>query len=460
MNFKAKILLLGICSITILVSSCKKDNPADWTPATTPVTSNGKADLFKVAVSGDTTTHNWQPTDTIGIMMQTLVNSDTISNTVLAENEKYIPGASGEFVPLNNDAIVYPADGTLVNFTAYYPYRAGVDSIYKLNITNQSNPAAIDLLYAGNATNFSAQSTTTPYLQFEHQLAKIELNIEKPAGLVADLTGMEVTVKQQSATADFNLKTGSFSNQAVSDIVPQLKPVVQGTANTGLDTTYLATFFVLPEKLEGKLIEIKLASGRIFDWAFPSGTTDAAKGQNRSFDVSLQPTERVIFSEGFGTADASANPTFTKYTGYDNGVGLLITGNGQVRPAGNGMTTNTGRFANTEQNFVISNINTDGFSGLKLQFDIVATNAGTAQPVDIKNLVSVNYNGVTGLESQIPSTISNSSSQVFTLSIDLSAIPVSASGTLEIIGNKGYTSAAPQANAFFRIDNVKLLGEK
>ncbi|MGJ7032534.1 fimbrillin family protein [Niabella hirudinis] len=460
MSFKAKILLPVLFLWMALASSCKKDDPTKWEPAT-PVTPTGKAELFtsvfaKTAISR-VDTAGWLPGNNVGITMLKLSDS-----AVVAGNKKYSPAADGSLTSQPGELISYPANGTLVNFVAYYPFQAGADSVYKVDLNSQEDLNALDLIYAATVTNFNVESHTVPHLKFEHQLAKVVLNIARSPRQRASFKDLEITIKNIATAADFNLKTGNFDNIVNADFKPAITPVYKTTDAGQPDTSYTVAFLVIPERIEGKLVEVKLNSGRVLEWAFPAGTA-IAKGKTVTANAVVgDPVERLIFAEGFGTASVSANPSFNNYTGYDNGAGLTITGNGQVRSSGNGFTSNNARFANTEQNLKIENINTDGYSDLKLQFRIGSTNASATVPVDLKELVSISYNGVTGLEGQIPSTISYSSNAagIYTFEIDLGALPASATGTLEIIGNKGYTSSAPKSNAFFRLDDVKLLGAK
>lgn len=44
--------------------------------------------------------------------------------------------------------IEYPSDESAVDFIAYYPFQPILDNyIYKVDVTNQSKPEEIDLLY-------------------------------------------------------------------------------------------------------------------------------------------------------------------------------------------------------------------------------------------------------------------------------------------------------------------------
>lgn len=456
MKLKASVLLLSSLFL-LLLASCKRDIVWDEIATTQPT---GVADVlnFTAATAAFTKvdTTGFIATDTVGVSMFGL--SDSL---VLAGNKKYGSVADGKLAPQTGETISYPANGTLVNFVAYYPYQPGADSIYKVSLGTQPNLNAIDLMYAAPATNFNVQSRTTPYLQFQHQLAKVELRLKKPAGLNASMKNLQVTIKEQTATADFNLKTGTFNNMVVGDIKPNIEYsvaeiVTSSPTSPKFDTTCVATFFLIPERVEGKIINVKLESGRVFELTFPVGAS-IAKGEKKSFELLLQPTERIIFSEGFGTLNPTGTANFNEYTGYDNGLGLVITGTGRVLAGGtgassNGMRTNNGRFGGGQQNIKIEGINTADYQDLKLQFKASLINTAPVGGIDFNTIITVKYNNVIY---PVPSTIALNSITVYDFTVDLSGVPESATGVVEIIGNMGGVPAR-----LFRLDDVKLIGRK
>lgn len=455
MNLKNCISLLSVCSLLMFASSCKKDYVFEETQRT-PL---GKVDQLFSTITGESfsriNVNSWQNTDAIGITMLRLKDS-----VVVNYNKKYMASPGGNFAPENGQVINYPTDGTLTNLVAYYPYQATADSVYKVDITAQTNPDALDLMYASNATNYSSVSTTAPYLQFQHQLSKVELKIRPAAGEVMVMKDMEVTFKDINAKADFNLKNANFDNPVVGEVHAVVKPtVVELTTPTPhSDTTQVATIIAIPGSISGKLVEVKLATGKIFTWYFPAAT-NIAKGNSYSFNVTLVPDPPVsIFTEGFGTTPPTGNPVFNIYTGYDNGKGLTITGNGQVRAAGNGFTTNAGRFANTQQNLKIEGINTIGHNNLKLKFRVSLATAPAAGGLNFNNIITLSYNGH---EYALPDSIATSASRVFALEVNLnhSSAAAAATNTIEIIGNKGFTTQAP-GTYFFRLDDVSIEGRK
>ena len=119
---------------------------------------------------------------------------------------------NGNFLS-DGKAIEYPSDGSAVDFIAYYPYQSTLDNyIYKVDVTNQSKPEEIDLLYADNLTNRTATSTTGN-LQFYHQLSQLVLNLSSSDN--TDFSNLSVTISGVKTKANFNLVDGSMAKTKV-----------------------------------------------------------------------------------------------------------------------------------------------------------------------------------------------------------------------------------------------------
>ena len=189
---------------------------------------------------GDT----WETNDKIGIYM--MQHGDPIT-AALDRNVAYKAAASGSstsFMPVDAaQTLFYPPTGT-VDFIAYYPYKptgTGENDVreengyfcYPVDITNQTNPVAIDMLYSYNANNI-ARSSTPVELEFYHALSKVTINIAKGVGMDAvDFSGMEVSLVGFYTKGDFYLGNGfsptlnsrstitcrSISNGAIYDAI-------------------------------------------------------------------------------------------------------------------------------------------------------------------------------------------------------------------------------------------------
>jgi hypothetical protein len=186
---------------------------------------------------------SWDADDRVGIYMVPHVASASAVNLSSAytgaANVPYVTSGSGTSVSLavasGNNAIVYPADGSKVNFMAYYPYKAETNTtngnLYKVDVSNQSPSKAIDLLYhkgAGTAYDYNNRDVA---LAFTHQLSKIKISLVRASGVTIDLTGATVTLSGFPSTAGFNLSTGGLSN--LGGATQSLTPVRDGSASSG-----------------------------------------------------------------------------------------------------------------------------------------------------------------------------------------------------------------------------------
>ena len=87
----------------------------------------------------------------------------------------YVTAAGdGSFSPASEDqTICFPLDeNDKVDFIAYCPQAALTGNTYAVDVTDQSYPAAIDLLWSNNATALD-KTVQTVDLKFYHRLSRI-----------------------------------------------------------------------------------------------------------------------------------------------------------------------------------------------------------------------------------------------------------------------------------------------
>lgn len=178
---------------------------------------------FTSVVEGDAVTRasgsSWAANDQIGVFMKQSGESLS-SGTIVGggDNTPYITKTGNGNFQSNGTVLEYPTDGSAVDFIAYYPYQSTLDNyIYKVDVTDQSKPEKIDLLYADNLVG-RTQSSTTGNLQFYHQLSQVVLNLKSIDN--TSLSGITVFVSDIKACADFNLSKGTFelNEQSKKDI--------------------------------------------------------------------------------------------------------------------------------------------------------------------------------------------------------------------------------------------------
>lgn len=119
----------------------------------------------------------WTSGDQIGIFMTG--ENKTLSESSIreeADNIAYRTEGNGAFSPVTAEQIIYfPMDGD-VDFYAYYPYTAQVnDYRIALDLTDQSNQEALDLMFAkvGDCNKSNPQVE----LKFSHLLSNLILEV-------------------------------------------------------------------------------------------------------------------------------------------------------------------------------------------------------------------------------------------------------------------------------------------
>ena len=105
--------------------------------------------------------------------------------------------------------LYYPNSGN-VDFIAYSPYHSTVQQIYPVNVSVQTNPTAIDLLYSNNAKRIPKSSVPVD-LTFEHQLSKIRFVLTLGQGFdQTDQSSFLISIKGMPNEVDFDLGNGTF----------------------------------------------------------------------------------------------------------------------------------------------------------------------------------------------------------------------------------------------------------
>ena len=123
------------------------------------------------------TDNSWDTGDAIGIYAINAGNA--LSDATIFDeksNVKYTTTGDGTFTPVGAP-INFPETGEL-DFVSYYPYNAAItDFKYTIDVSSQSNLAAIDLLYSDNAKGESKDINDVD-LDFNHALSKLVFSVE------------------------------------------------------------------------------------------------------------------------------------------------------------------------------------------------------------------------------------------------------------------------------------------
>lgn len=241
---------------------------------------NGQGDrplTFSSSITTRAAGTAWDAGDEIGIYM---IDAGT---TLSADN----PGSAGGNVPYATAAgdgrftptgagLSAPA-GSRHDFVAYYPYTAATTgATYRVDVSDQSIPEAIDLLYADNLRSFDAAAGNGT-LAFTHQLARLSLTLVSADG--SDLSEVGVSLTGAPLQADFDLGQATFT------LTGDTGTVVLPTG--GSATRRTASALLIPtETTDGLRLRLTTGDGRSIYRPLPDGFR-LEKGTDHTFTVDV-----------------------------------------------------------------------------------------------------------------------------------------------------------------------------
>ena len=280
MNNK-RTTLVCLAALAMTLAGCSQDdafNPGGDTPVSfsaglaATASPEGKAiPQTRTANGGDT----WLTTDEIGIIMATDQN---IPATIVAggDNVKYRPqsaGASTTLIPVGTP-IYWPETVRGYIFIAYHPWlpvgEGGIDPAdytYPMDVSDQSDPAKLDLLQAVAPTSYGDNVS----FNFEHKMAKLRVNITAGGTLTAaEFAGATAEANGMPTTGKYSLVTNISSDKG--DIAPISLPAI--TPGEG----YAAAFEAIvihhwpDEEFKGRYLKFTLPGAGDYYWTIPDGT--------------------------------------------------------------------------------------------------------------------------------------------------------------------------------------------
>lgn len=230
---------------------------------------------------------SWSPGDAIGVYMKNN-GSELSTGSIVGEGnnvEYFTENGDGNFLPAST-YLSFPDDGAKVDFIAYYPYQETINNfIYSVDVTNQTSPEAIDLLYADKLEGIGERSNALN-LSFSHQLSRLVLNIKSVEG--TSLSGLTVSVSGVKTKGEFKLADGTLAINANSKGVVDMN-MVRGE---GL----VAEAILLPE---GALVDVELVFNQY-------GKTHKQALNNIKLEKGYTYTYTVNFKNGEGEIDPEA----------------------------------------------------------------------------------------------------------------------------------------------------------
>jgi hypothetical protein len=274
-------MILTLAGIALLLSSCSKEDADEAVIIPESVEA-----IFTPRSQEATraTATSWEAGDLVGIFA--LKEGMPLSTDAVYDGkaniayENSVDGPIGLFSAAINP-IRFPADGSAIDFVAYYPYTTAVSSDYQLpiDLSQQSPLSAIDLMYATATGQTKANPSVS--LTFTHSLSRFELTIDNV------LTKGSMDLATGTITA--GTTTGSIT------------PVTSTDAATNSVT---ASAILLPgQQTDALTVHILLADGKQYHWKPPVVTLLPGK----SYSYSLNLTAGIPGADESAISSADAN---------------------------------------------------------------------------------------------------------------------------------------------------------
>lgn len=270
---KTNYLFIGMTAL--MMAACSNDENE-------PQVNDGRA---AVSFAGGitltrATTDAWEANDGIGIYM---LEHGTKTVADGAANRKYETTAgNGKFTPAGVEQTIYfPLNADeKVDFIAYYPQTDLTGDIYKVDVSDQKNPANIDLMRSDNATG-KDKNTKTVDLEFFHRLSRVEVELTAGEGVSdAELAGMSITLDKQPVKADFNVLQNTLT--AGQDLATL-------TLNTAADGKTASAIILPQEGASERSLQLTLTDGSALTWPVEAGRT-FEPGKKTVFKITLKRT--------------------------------------------------------------------------------------------------------------------------------------------------------------------------
>lgn len=182
-----------------------------------------------------------------------------------------------------------------VDIVAYYPYTVSIykEPVYQVDVADQSNPEAIDLLYSNNVKNIKDNGTEN--LVFSHKMSQFFFRIQKGEG-VETLEGL--SVKSISGLVSEGSMDLSNGNMSLGD---KKNDIINLPINDENDIKVISAILVPGQSLSSAKLVISL-DGKNYTWdgfdkILESGkkyTFKAKLSKNKKGDVVLVMNGAII----------------------------------------------------------------------------------------------------------------------------------------------------------------------
>ncbi|MDR1980680.1 MAG: fimbrillin family protein [Tannerellaceae bacterium] len=242
----------------LLPASCIwEETTPGYRDTVVPIRFDAQLGNVETKVSNSSGDH-WDTTDTIGVYM--ILAGNALSESAIREGAKNKPyiissgdGTNTASFVAATDTIYYP-NGEMVNFIAYYPYstsQVASGYTYLMDISDQSDPSRLDLLYSNNHTAYSSANHDA-VLPFEHLMTRVVFDAIMAPGNKASLTGLQLEMQNLNTATSFDLSDGTpasdgagqsliipFTHQATDDSVRMEATLIPMADASGVRLSFL-----------------------------------------------------------------------------------------------------------------------------------------------------------------------------------------------------------------------------
>ena len=215
----------------------------------------------------------WGSGDAIGVYMKA-AGADL--GTASDLNVRYTTTGDGIFTAATQ-GIELPADGSKVDFVAYYPQQATINDFkYPINVADQTSLPNIDLLYSNNAVN-ADKNNAVVQMNFKHMLSQLILNVT-PGDGVSSLNGLSLNMADVITDGTFDLKSGTTT---IGTTKATISPAVNVATGASVNAILVPGQDLATTKLTFTL------DGRTYVWTPDAQVLEAGKKYTYNIQVSL-----------------------------------------------------------------------------------------------------------------------------------------------------------------------------
>ena len=293
------LLLVSIIGLLLLLSSCGQDH-ANELVIKNELRKEVKfnAHFYAETGNGYVTTRvidkSWEEDDAIGLFMKKA--GIILDRPSLAENENFKTNGKGSFISASSNKVYFPFNKEKVDFISYHPYTSSLEGLnYIINVSNQTKPSSIDLLYSNNAININSDTEKVDLI-FEHQLTKVVFTIVTN-NTGKDLSDLTAIITNVNTKASFSLIDGTIANKSTPKDV---------TLNVNDSGTVLQGILLPDNDLSNKSLVIDIAGTT---YTYPLNSTSTIK----AFEKSKKCTYNITLNAGQGPIIESVNAKVTDW---------------------------------------------------------------------------------------------------------------------------------------------------